>query len=101
MCKFYYLLIFTRSKFYKFSLFVRRFIFIFYVFISKHSLKDKIKISKIINEELRIIRKHITYTNSPWEEVIKEAGLDKLKEDIIFDKLKYINLINYSDKKKE
>ncbi len=89
------------SKFYKFSLFVRRFIFIFYVFISKHSLKDKIKISKIINEELRIIRKHITYTNSPWEDVVKEAGLDKLKEDIIFDKLKYINLINYSDKKKE
>ena len=89
------------SKFYKFSLFVRRFVFLYYVFISKHSFKDKIKISKIINEELRIIRKHITYTNSPWEDVIKEAGLDKLKEDIIFEKSKYINLIDYVYKKKD
>ncbi len=89
------------SKFFNFSLFIRRFIFLYYVTISKYSFKEKISIFRNIKQELRILRKHVTYTNSPWESVIKEAGLDRVKEDIIFDKSKYIDLIQYSNKIKK
>lgn len=89
------------SKFFNFSLFIRRFIFLYYVMVSKYSFIEKNKILKTIRQELRILRKHITYTNSPWEGVIKEAGLTNVIEDIVFDKTKYIDLIEYSNEIKK
>ncbi len=89
------------ADFFKFSLFVRRFIFLYYVMVSKYSLKEKNKILKYIRMEIRILKKYITYTNSPWENVIKEAGLDHIKEEVVFDKSRYIDLIEYSNKIKK
>ena len=88
-------------KFFKFSLFIRRFIFLYYVMISKCSFKNKKMILNKVRKELRILKKYTTFTNSPWENVIKEAGLNWVKEDIVLDKSKYIDLIEYSNKIKK
>lgn len=84
------------TKFFNFSLLIRKFIFFYYVMVSKYHLKEKLKILKTLNKELRILKKHTTYTNSPWEAAIKEAGLNSVKEDIVLNKSDYIDLIQYS-----
>lgn len=83
--KFYTLKSFSSSDFkikYNVSCFIRKLTFLYYIIISKENLKIKGYIYRNLKKQLKLIKKHVVYKNTPWEKVIIEAKLDGIKEDI-------------------
>ncbi|MFA7222812.1 MAG: glycosyltransferase [Bacilli bacterium] len=81
------------GKIYTFSSFIRKVIAFYYIYMKNDKKRDKFKINMEVEKEIKIIKKHVCYKNTPWEKAVIDAGLDKLvKEDISLNKDEMINL---------